>query len=474
MAERPRPRPRDARAAPAGATAAPSRPGSPEREARTTRQGSCHAQGHPRRNVAERGLRGVMRCYAGSDAGDRGDLAIDAAAAAKPRPRSELLLRAAATRRDRGVRLLARLGVDPQARRVDPCAVGAGGRDRDRGRRSDRVVDGRGRCCRSRRCLDNIDGGLARATGRVTQMGRYLDTVLDTLVNAAAVRGAGAARPRGLGGRWRRRLPALIVDAVAGLQPRAPLPALRVGCGATTATHPAGASERWLAAFRGFYEPSSPRRTRRSTGSTQPRSRASRARRTRRAPLDHRACRSLAWNDLWSTADARQPGPHDPDARARRRASRSGRRSPTCCSSTRWPPTSASCRLLRARALRVRHGGARDGAPRPPTRRRAAGARPRVPAGHRGRADRGPVRAAAAGPHPQVARPLGGARRQGRPGRDAARGRAPRGARGDRPRARSRRVGADARGGRPPRVPPARPLRPAELRGPRDERGRAS
>jgi phosphatidylglycerophosphate synthase len=33
--------------------------------------------------------------------------------------------------------------------------------------------------------LDNVDGGLARATGQVTVMGRYLDTVLDTLVNLA-------------------------------------------------------------------------------------------------------------------------------------------------------------------------------------------------------------------------------------------------------------------------------------------------
>lgn len=31
--------------------------------------------------------------------------------------------------------------------------------------------------------LDNVDGSLARATGQVTQMGRYLDTVLDTGVN---------------------------------------------------------------------------------------------------------------------------------------------------------------------------------------------------------------------------------------------------------------------------------------------------
>lgn len=33
--------------------------------------------------------------------------------------------------------------------------------------------------------LDNADGGLARATGRVTRMGRYLDTLMDLVVNAA-------------------------------------------------------------------------------------------------------------------------------------------------------------------------------------------------------------------------------------------------------------------------------------------------
>lgn len=33
--------------------------------------------------------------------------------------------------------------------------------------------------------LDNVDGGLARATGQVTQMGRYLDTLMDLIVNAA-------------------------------------------------------------------------------------------------------------------------------------------------------------------------------------------------------------------------------------------------------------------------------------------------
>lgn len=33
--------------------------------------------------------------------------------------------------------------------------------------------------------LDNVDGGLARATGRVTEFGRYLDTVCDLVVNVA-------------------------------------------------------------------------------------------------------------------------------------------------------------------------------------------------------------------------------------------------------------------------------------------------
>lgn len=33
--------------------------------------------------------------------------------------------------------------------------------------------------------LDNVDGGLARATGRVTQMGRYYDTGMDLIINVA-------------------------------------------------------------------------------------------------------------------------------------------------------------------------------------------------------------------------------------------------------------------------------------------------
>ena len=33
--------------------------------------------------------------------------------------------------------------------------------------------------------LDNVDGGLARATGRVTRMGRYYDTGMDLILNVA-------------------------------------------------------------------------------------------------------------------------------------------------------------------------------------------------------------------------------------------------------------------------------------------------
>jgi hypothetical protein len=37
--------------------------------------------------------------------------------------------------------------------------------------------------------LDNVDGGLARATGRVTRMGRYYDTGMDLVVNVAVFAG---------------------------------------------------------------------------------------------------------------------------------------------------------------------------------------------------------------------------------------------------------------------------------------------
>lgn len=43
--------------------------------------------------------------------------------------------------------------------------------------------------------LDNVDGGLARATGRVTELGRYLDTGLDLVVNVALFAALGQHGP---------------------------------------------------------------------------------------------------------------------------------------------------------------------------------------------------------------------------------------------------------------------------------------
>ena len=63
--------------------------------------------------------------------------------------------------------------------------------------------------------LDNMDGQLARASGRVTLAGRYLDTVADLVVNAAVFAALGyvtgqpllaAAVVRRAGARARRRL----------------------------------------------------------------------------------------------------------------------------------------------------------------------------------------------------------------------------------------------------------------------------
>jgi phosphatidylglycerophosphate synthase len=46
--------------------------------------------------------------------------------------------------------------------------------------------------------LDNIDGGLARTTGHVTQMGRYYDTVIDLAVNVALFAALARHGPTGL------------------------------------------------------------------------------------------------------------------------------------------------------------------------------------------------------------------------------------------------------------------------------------
>lgn len=107
---------------------------------------------------------------------------VEVTAAPKPRPRGELLVRLVQPLATPLILLLARLGVDPKAVVVAHALVGTVA--------AVLVAAGGGAAhltaavlLQVKTLLDNVDGGLARATGRVTRMGRYLDSVLDTAVN---------------------------------------------------------------------------------------------------------------------------------------------------------------------------------------------------------------------------------------------------------------------------------------------------
>lgn len=227
-----------------------------------------------------------------------GAMAIDVEAAAKRRPRSEMVLRAVQPAANLAVRAAARLGVDPQLVVWSHAALGAAAAV------AIAVGDPGGWRLAAvlllvKAFLDNVDGGLARATNRVTVMGRYLDTVLDTIVNALlfaalALHGPGIwAVPLALGG-----YAALVVVLSLDFNLERRYKALRGLVPRDADDAPAGAPERWLAAFRGFYErflaPQDAaihrldeRAFARLTGTPYA-----------AAPLDQR----LAWNDLWSTA----------------------------------------------------------------------------------------------------------------------------------------------------------------------------
>ncbi|MFN2322971.1 MAG: CDP-alcohol phosphatidyltransferase family protein [Trueperaceae bacterium] len=229
---------------------------------------------------------------------DAGAMAIDVDAAAKRRPRSEVVLRAVQPVANVAVRAAARLGIDPQLVVWSHAALGAAAAVLivvgDVG--AWRVAAG---LLLIKAFLDNVDGSLARATGRVTVMGRYLDTVLDTIVNALlfaalAVHGPGMwAVPLALGG-----YAALVVVLSLDFNLERRYKALRGLVPLEADGVPAGAPERWLAAFRGFYErflePQDVAIDRlderafvRVTDTSY-----------ETAPLDQR----LAWNDLWSTS----------------------------------------------------------------------------------------------------------------------------------------------------------------------------
>jgi phosphatidylglycerophosphate synthase len=225
-------------------------------------------------------------------------MAIDVDAAAKSRPRTELLVRALQPATNVAVRAAARIGVDPQAVVWSHSALGAAAAVLI-------AVGGAGAwrtaalLLLAKAFLDNVDGGVARATGRVTVMGRYLDTVLDTVVNALLFVALA------LHGPWVWGVP-LAIGAYAALVVVQSLrfnlerryKALRGLATRDADSLPAGASERWLAAFRGFYErflaPQDAAIERLDERAFERLSGA----RYAVAPLDQR----LAWNDLWSTA----------------------------------------------------------------------------------------------------------------------------------------------------------------------------
>ncbi len=242
----------------------------------------------------------ARRCYPDRVTIHPGRATVDLAAVAKLRPRSEVVLRLVQPGTRRAVRLLARFDVDPQHVVWTHAVLGA--------LAAVLVAFGGHRgwwlaaaLLLAKVFLDNVDGGLARATGRVTRMGRYLDTVLDTVVNALlfvalATQGPGWwGVPLALGGY------ALLVAMLSldfNLERR--YKAQREGdiTAAAVSSVPAGASPRVLAAFEGFYDRFlAPQDAavdrldeaafRRLTGLAFP-----------TAPLELR----LAWNDLWSTA----------------------------------------------------------------------------------------------------------------------------------------------------------------------------
>ena len=195
-----------------------------------------------------------------------------------------------------GVRGLARIGVDPQAVVWSHAAVGVAA--------AVAIAYGgpvawwsAALLLQLKTLLDNMDGGLARATGRVTQMGRYLDSVLDTLVNALLFVALALHGPA----YWAWPLAAgafvlllLMLSLDFNLERR--YRALR-GRIAADDDVPAGAPAAWLDAFRGFY-----------LALLDPQDRA--IERLDRAAFLRLSGRSydeaplvdqLAWNDLWST-----------------------------------------------------------------------------------------------------------------------------------------------------------------------------
>lgn len=97
--------------------------------------------------------------------------------------------------------------------------------------------------------IDNVDGGLARATGQVTEMGRYLDTEVDFVVNIALFAALGVYGPG-----WLALLAFVLLTLMLTFDFNAEyLYRLRRDGVVAAAVVPPGAPRRWLEAARRVY-----------------------------------------------------------------------------------------------------------------------------------------------------------------------------------------------------------------------------
>ncbi len=109
---------------------------------------------------------------------------MQGATGVKPRPRHELVMRVVHPLVGPGVRLLGRLGVAPEQVVLAHGVVGLVAAALVAATSPGAWVAA-ALLLQVKTVLDNLDGALARSTGRVTELGRYLDTGVDLVVNAA-------------------------------------------------------------------------------------------------------------------------------------------------------------------------------------------------------------------------------------------------------------------------------------------------
>src|SRR5690606_8328729 len=105
-------------------------------------------------------------------------------AGVKPRPRHELVMRLVHPLVGPGVAVLRRLGARPEQVVLAHGAVGLVAAALVATRRHGAWLVAAA-LLQVKTVLDNLDGSLARATGRVSELGRYLDTGVDLVVHVA-------------------------------------------------------------------------------------------------------------------------------------------------------------------------------------------------------------------------------------------------------------------------------------------------